>query len=464
MGIRIRAETKEIVPRAYGIRINGVFERPSAAVLAYVLVTNPEKNEFGLVDMLKAWHARKQKELKGEYGYIPLFGMTKAQEKRIFGMGPDEFVKHVRERIRANHRSYNLWDCYGKEAVRNLELRGDLLTAEVKSQGEGWRAVNLKGAIRGMNGEIRYADPLCSCEDFRWAYAKGGTNVSMPTNCLHIKAAELESYLQANEIMPVGKELMKTKGGRRGEKSLSFSVVHDPFLKHLIADVLVAREVLGVSQYEIDRKLMAPPIAQAITPLSLQQQIAQGDAWFEIVKQENRIRKIDSGLLETQRIVQDALWSEMKKHGYEWKGYCLEFGIPAYRYENDNHSVSLVLNPFRRGNITNELPFYVVRSLKDAEPADSVLASEKHEDPFRILLANQRKFGNIFTLYNLDDKCRRITPAYVEPGIRINLPESDKSRDLRFDLPRGIIADYREQIEERTERPGMTLRALRISF
>jgi len=446
---KIRKETKEIIPRYYGLSFQGsgntrIFDNPSTAALAYIAIMSPDR-EGGLVDMLKEWQARKPRELAGEFGYNPLFSLNASQAKKLLGCRVEELVQIVREAIHRNHGSYNLWDCYGKEAVSDLVLRGETLTAEVRSQAEGRYGINLKGAVRGVNGEIRYTDSSCSCGDNRWTETKGGINITTRRNCLHVKEAELESYMQDTRVQHHARELMREKQAHGGERSLTFNFVDDPFLRHLIADVLIAREVLGESVYSIDRKLLSGVIGPAITHLSLQQEIARGKAFFEILKGKNRTREIDKDLADAQEVIDEAFGGELRKAGYQWQGYCLELGNPACRYEHpEGNAVSLSMEG---------LPFYVVRDLAQGRVVPLFAQDYAPQNPFMISLIPHRR---------IDDRTRKETSCYIEPAVRINVPEVQ--RNLRYNLPSRVIDAYRKAIRKHSSSPETKLKALRIKF
>lgn len=444
------AETQEIVPRYYGLSFFGegnfrIFDSPSTSALAYVHITSPYSGG-GLIDMLGEWKSRKVLELEGKMGYDPLFKLSARQAKKLLGCSFDRLVEIVREAVKKNHGSYNLWEASGHEAVSDLFLRGETLNAEVKSQREGKYKVGLKGAVRGRNGEIRYSDSNCSCDDNYWIQSKGGQKINVRRNCLHIKAAELDSYFQDTRTQPTSRILMKEKEPHPGGRSITFNLVDDPFLRPLIMDVFMARELLGESAYSIDRKLLSPHIGPSITPLSLQEEVVKGKAIFDVIKQKRRTRKIDSDVLAAQRIISEAFGINLRRAGYLWSGHCVELGREADRYENGKHAVSIVMG---------ELPFYVLRSFEKTEKIPVFYPDYAPQDPFKVTLVSHLR---------VDDRTRRKTSCVIEPAVRISVPEISKPISLRYDLPTKVIEGYRREIREKSERPESILKVLRIKY
>lgn len=447
---QIRAETQEIVPRYYGLNFLGegnirIFDNPSTAALAYVLINSPY-TKGGLIDMLKEWRDRKKMELEGKAEYNPLFKLSTRQANKFLNCSIEKLVEIVREAIKKNHGSYNLWEASGQEAVSNLVLRGETLTADVKSQREGKYKVILKGAVRGKNGEIRYADSTCLCDDNYWAQTKGGQTINARRNCLHIKSAETDSYLQDTREQSPSRHLMKEKNPHSGERSISFNFYDDPFLRPLIADVLIAREVIGENAYSIDRKLLSPKIAPVIMPFSLQEEVARGRAAFEVLKQKRKTRKIDPNILATQNIINEAFSKKLNKAGYSWQGHCLELGREADRYENGEYAISIIMG---------ELPFYVIRKLKGESVEKVSIFKEDHysQDPLEmILIAHNR----------MDDRTRKITPCFIQPAVKINFHGIDKPEYLRDVLPTSVLNSYRQEIRKKSKSPETVLKNLGI--
>jgi len=449
-----RTETREIVPRYYGLGFLGkdvrVFDSPSTSALAYIAVTSPDTQD-GLVQMLGEWQFRKRKELAQESGYAPLFKLTSRQAKRFLDCSKHELAEKLRQAIKRNHGSYNLWDCSGTDAVSDLKLLGETLVARVRSQKEGWHNVSLKGAVRGRDGGIRYVDSNCACGDNYWIQTKGGKGILVRRNCLHIKEAELDSYMQDTRVQHPSRTLMREKQPHEGSRSLTFNFVDDPFLKPLVVDVLVARELFGESAYSIDRRLLTQPIAGAIMPLSLQQEVAKGRAAFEIIRQKKRVREIDQDLLVAQKVIDEAFSEHLRRAGFQWQGHCLELGREAYRYENENFAVSLVMN--------SKLPFYVVRDLRDAKITGIFSQDFGVQEPYAQLIDMP---GRLLQT-RLDDRTRKMTKCRIEPAVRVCIPGAPV-RSLRYDLPERVIESYRKAIRHYSERPETDLKQLRIKF
>lgn len=450
MAKKIRAEIQEVVPRYYGLSFLGegnfrIFDNPSTAAMAYVLMTSPHTKD-GLVDMLKEWRFRKKLELGGKAGYGHLFKLGKRQANKLLSCSLEQLVRVVREAIKKNHGSYNLWEAAGQEAVLDLVLRGETLTADVRSQREGKYKVVLKGAVRGRNGEIRYVDSNCLCDDNYWAQSKGGQKINTRRNCLHIKCAETDSFLQDTRVQSHSRRLMKEKDPHSGERSITFNFVDDPFLRPLIMDVFIAREVLGESAYSIDRKLLSPQIGPAITPLSLQEEVVKGKAIFDVLKQKRRTRKIDSDTLAAQKIISEAFGESLRRAGYSWGGHCLELGKEADRYESERYAVSIVMG---------ELPFYVVRDFENIKNVPVFNPDYAPQDPFGMILIPHLR---------MDDRTRKMTSCLIEPAVRVAAPEMRKTVSLRYDLPTSVLDSYRKEIRAKSERPETVLKALRIKY
>ncbi|MEK6889016.1 MAG: hypothetical protein AABW80_02815 [Nanoarchaeota archaeon] len=437
------AETEEMMPRYYGLSFQRdgvrIFDNPSVAAIAYFMVTSPDR-KGGLRDMLERWQKRKPAELEGKFGYAPLFQIPLRARKKLLESSPEGLVETLRERIKANHGSYNLFDCSGKEAVDSLVLRGELLTAEVKSQKEGSHSVNLKGAVLGSQGGNRYADSHCGCPDSRWMETKGGKNIIIRRNCLHIKAAETESRLQEDvRTLHPAKKPMRVKDPHDAHRSLTWNFVSDPFLQNLIIDILIAHEVLGESLYEIDRKLLTSPIGSAIMPLSLQGDVTSGRAGFEILTQKRNItRKIDKELLDAQHKITDALVRELWQNGYQWNGSCLELGQPARRFENGIYAVNIVIDH------ETGLPFYAVRNIKGGRQKEVFRGDYGPQKPFQQVNASQ---------WRIDDRTRMETLTEFKNGLEIKLPESNSTRSMKYAVSSSVRDSYAEAIAQGKSKP-----------
>ncbi len=445
--MQTRAETHEIVPRYYGLSFpqkdsSRVFDNPSTVAVAYIAITPPRRSD-GLESMLCEWQTRKPKELEGALGYSPQFTLTPRQINKLLKTPHEELVELVKEKIKANHGSLNLWNASGIEAVQDLHLRGELLTAEVKSQRRGWHKINLKSALRGPNGENLYRSSFDDSEDFRWVNSKGGREIVYARNSLHVKMAETDSYIQARNPPHHSRKKMREQTTQNRERSITFNFVDDPFLRHLVIDVLIAREVLHENAYSLDRKLLSPEIAPAIMPLSLQQDIAAGRAQFEIIKQRRKTRKIDPEILEAQRTINKSFSQALREAGFTWDGHDLELGRPANRYTGKEHVIHLVFND-------TPLPFYTVRS-QESKQKPIFTPDYGPQDPFAQLgLKSQR----------IEDKRKRETSFYTEPCHRINIPGIKPSE---IPLTRRIKNLYKTLIgKSNPKNPARELRKIKL--
>ncbi len=461
----IVAPTKRIAPRYYGLKFKanesstGIFDNPSTAALAYIAITSPSR-EGGLRDMLGTWQKHKILELDGKFGYQPIFYLGEKEREKLLECTQDRLVEIVRGKIRANHGSYNLFDCHGNESVANLVLKGEVLSAKVRSQKAGWHEIHLKGAFQSQTG-IRYADSRCdNCRDSSWMEEKGGRHVSMRRNCIHIKAAETESYLE--------RRTMRTIRPFDGEKSMTFNFLQDNTLKHLIVDILISHEVLGNTLYSIDRKLLLPIqekdgklspslIPQSIMPLMLLNDISSGKATFEILNQKRNVtRKIRRDILSAQHTIFDAFERELYLAGYKWKGYGLELGQPTTFYANNRFQVGLAVYEKYFGDrkdIANGLPFYTVRSLEDTRNSNPLAIDGGPQHPFAQNPAKQ---------WRLDDRIRKNTLNYTRPAVDIVLPEANTRRVLRYQIPSSVVSLYQRSIREHQKFPEGILREFHL--
>jgi len=430
------AETEQIVPRYYGLSfLNGntkVFDNPSTAAFAYIALLPADRSD-GLINMIEKWQKRKPLELEGKFGYIPIFNFPNVKlRKKLFESKSDVLVTLIREAIKKNHKSYNLFDCSGKDAVDtdNLVLRGDDLTAIVRSREGGVRQVYLKGAVLGKDGEIRYKDSGCTCADSLWMDSKGGRAV-IRKNCMHIKAAETASYLQRDvRLLHPAQDRMKVKNPNTNNRSLTWNFIDNPFLKNLLIDVLVAYELGGESLYQIDRKLLTPPIAQAIMPLNLQQEVSSGKANFEILlQQRNKIKKIDETMLNWQRIAAKALSLELYNQGFRFNGYCLELDQPAAHYENSDYSVNLLID-----HETN-LPFYFVKDKSNSKALNQGIFTPDYGPANPSAQTSGKQ-------WRVDDRTRRSMLGRARIPLEIKLDENKDTRSLRFSAPESIKKAY----------------------
>jgi hypothetical protein len=239
---------------------------------------------------------------------------------------------------------------------------------------------------------------------------------------------------------------MREKDTYEGQRSLTFDFLKDPFLRPLIADVLIAREVLGQNAYEIDRKLLSQVVGPAITPVSLQEEVVKGRAAFEVMKQKRRLREIDSDVLSAQKTIDEKLGFALRRAGYSWQGHCLELGREADRYENGTHAVTLV-----QGN----LPFYTVRNIRDGRQVAVFTPDYAPQDPSQVALMPHLR---------VDDRTRRMTDCLVVPAAALKGIPGVGDRSLRYDLPLPVIEAYRRDVRQKTKNPETILKALRIKY
>ncbi len=456
------AETCEIQPRYYGVRINRrVFVNPSTSALAYVAITSPERNG-GLRDMLAEWQQRKIQELEGKVRYAPLFKIPLKHQKHLLRSSRDELGEIVRKAVKKNHGSFNLFDCYGKDAVDTLKIYGETLTAEVKSQKSGTYTASLKGAFLGPQGELRRTEATCSCRDSIWMETKGGLSITHRRECIHVKAMETEYYLQRTalqqeESLPPRKSLAKEKDPHDGKSFLMFNFVDNEYLRPLITDILVAHEVLRESLYSLDRKLLSPEIGPWIMPVELQQQVynQKNPLTFEILKQKNVERSINREILHAQNLVENtffhpsgALFRDLKNHGYHWSGYCLELGQPAARFENDKYSLSLCIDQ------ETGLPFYAIKALSKGKASNSPFIRDGGpQHPFQQPTVWHRR---------LDDRTKIEAPTRILPAVMIDLPDISNKLSLRYQFSSSVIDQYREVIEKNHPFANALLKELKI--
>lgn len=354
-------------------------------------------------------------------------------------MEAEDPYRMLREAVKKEEGFYTLLDHEPDEAIQGLELRGDVLTARVRSKsGHGIYNTQLRNAYLDEDGRFRLVDMKCECEDHFWAAAKGGSVRSL-LECLHIAAMEQDVYERLN-YGDMGKAPMKIVGRLDRSMFSPFRFVQNlergkngkiRFISNATAAlewyVIVDHYVNGSSFYDINQRLF---MLQNLYSNELYTSILRGETTFEILKQRAK-RKANKARINAEKSLFIQLNRHLKSHGYHSDGFYLELGQPAMRYESAKATVGIVFNdefpPFwvvRRKNIVHGFPNPTQR---DHGPAN----------PFEQLDYRQQR---------LDDRTKTITEARVGISHLLWIPEFEKPLTLR--VPEILKAEYRRHKEQ----------------
>lgn len=422
--------TMEIVPRNYCFvwyadsdRKGGqkFYMDPATHVIASALRTSPAQNERKMSYAQR--YNRRYEDLKaaGKAPYIKLFPWS----EELLKMTPEALAKAMREAIGKEEGQYTLWDAEPHDALRNLTIRGEVLSANVKSKSAEdildayHKGVSMRKAFLDAYGEFNLEDMICSCQDHKWARTKGGDFQDI-RECLHIAAMadEFNERLYGGESpkspMTAKSEDIVERGKKRGAFSPfrfarnwryegSELVSRDKNLAALEMDVLVARYIYDIGYAGINRHLMLLPVFEF--PQLTVSALRSGRGRFEILKQELAERGISAEEARARHYAALHFRNELFRRGYERTGDVFDLGFPAIRYEKGASIVDAIFSP--------EYQFCIRREMRDAEPKMTEKAPVE-ESPLRLL-------GR--TTATLDDASRIVTNTTVDMLSRIHLPE-----------------------------------------
>ena len=435
-----------VLPTRAGLRSSvRIFKSPAYDAMA-ILALSPSTR---IAEMFEKWRTRKKQEREGKAGYGPRFKLKdKVFEEFVLG-DFDNALNSIREAIKKNHGTYNIFDKSGEEAVSDLKLLGNDLTAKVSSARAGNYDVRLDGFFLDREERVGYGLSRCGCENSFWSEAKGGERFDMHLHCRHVEEAAIEAVREIRGERHHARTPMKKKSGFEREPALVFDLLKGEYFEPLIMDVLIAKEILGKGFYDINSKLLSNDIAKLVLTDQGIRTIKDGRAWFELIRQSSRSVKNDHKLLGAKEVMHKTMTEELKKNGYVWARYCSELGWPALRYQNADHAVSVVMN--------HDLPFYVVRHLNPStnRRRDIFATDFRSQDPYEVLAWRHSR---------LDDRTREINDCEIEPCTGIKLPEMSERRSLRYEIPEEIVDRYRKEIEKSERFPDKKMRQLRIRY
>ncbi len=432
-------ESLEAMPRNYALACKSgsskFYFSPATHIVGNALRTGPEVLERRM-RATQAYHRR-------GHSYEQLFPW------------PDSLLADgnpyaaVRKRVKRKEGTYTLLDLQPHEAVADLLLEGNVLTASVSSKsGRGRYNASLKSAYLNHEGDFDIADMQCGCEDHFWDRSKGG-NTQTIVECLHIAAMEQELYERMNfgdrNKVPMG---MKTDRKRPPTGLFSpFTFTQNwyredgrmkPISRHRAAlemDVLVAHYVTGKTFYGINQSMLNLP---NLYSSQLAESIMKGETTYEIIKQRRKSRRSPKAEADAEKYLFRQLHRHLMAHGYHYDGFYLEMGRPAMRFEGEQAYAGLVFS-------SEYPPFYVLR-MKGGRGPHHLAKDEGETNPFAQLNYKQGR---------IDDKTRKVTATTVRLPNRLALPET--SRHLLVPIPEVLRQRYRQLIQKYSRHPSWDL-------
>ena len=432
-------ETTEIAPRSYGL----VWQRggmsfgfsPAAYVMGNMLRLSPGVISRRL-ERTQRYKRRHAELLKRRKTYKPLFPWTMEL------LADADIASTVRGAVKKRSGYYLHFDTTPEEAVRNMDVRGIRLTGEVKAKSERtqttstYHPVEIKGVFLTPAGKIDIRDLTCQCEETFWNADKGsGTTRAV---CVHIAAAEQEFF----ERFHYGD--MHDDSGRQSLSPFAFAANWksdgEPLNSHIAAlesDVIVDNYCLRHGFYSINQRLLAIPEIYSAATLDA---IRSGEMRFAVVRGGLKRRKISQTEAEAQHFLLGQVIRALLRHGYRQADYCLELGMPAYRFENRGHIVSLAQG--------EHFPLvYIVRDKGRGTP-NPFAADEGQPNPYKQLNEQQIR---------PDDAIMTRTSFMVGVPNRLAIPEAESP--IEIDIPEELKRKYVRAITGHSRRPEIDLKA-----
>ncbi len=456
-------QTLEIVPRDYCLCFRDgnrkFYFSPSKHVIGNALRLHPNV----LRNRIRRGQAYKRRQWE-------LYQQGRSYEPKL--PWPEEYLTIdniddiLRECVKRREGYYTIFDAEPYEAVRDITLRGELLTAKVKSKTSPsettskYYEAKIKSAFLDQHGDFDLIEMNCQCPDHGWGRGKGGDYQTI-IECVHLTAMEQEFYerLYANNPQ---KTPMRVRGRRVNRQPFSpFNFVanwtrtrnrfqpRNPHMAALEEDVKFTYYVLGKGHFDINNILLSGEILAAIISPSMLEGLRRGTITFEVLKQKRREREIS----RTEHRAYEALMEQMdrflRRYGYRQDGCFLELGRPAVRYENRENIIGVVFSE-------DLPPFYTIR--KKVSGTKKLFERDEGEtNPFSQIGRNQKR---------LDDKTKIVTPFRVEIPHYFRLPEL--TRGVYIGLPRYatrfLQSRWRRAIGENHRNPEFAMRYAHLNM
>jgi hypothetical protein len=409
----------EIIPRGYCLCWQSgntkFYFSPSRHIMANFLRTHPDV----LRDRIKRGQGYKRRQWAAYQqgrSYNPRLPWP---EELLAAEKIDEVLRGA---VRKKEGYYTLFDVEPYRAVSSLTLRGNLLTATVKSKMAPTRTsstfyeTEIKNIFLGSDGDFDLIDMKCQCKDHLWGGRVKGGRYQTVFECMHLAAMEQEFFERIyapspykNPLVVKGRESKRplfspfrfaSNWLRRGNGLVPVS----PDLAALEEDVKVAYYILGMDFFDIDRILLSGDVLAAVVSPTTLEEFKEGKIAFEVLRQKSGQ---ETGGIKAKAYKALAEQMDMFLHanGYRHNGRFLELGRPAERYETDKHVVGVVFS-------SDIPPFYTVREKTTGEK--KMFETDRGDaNPFSQTGRQQKR---------LDDRTKVETPFRVGLPPRIGLP------------------------------------------
>ncbi len=437
-------ETLEVLPRnvvlsvEYGSNSNRFYFSPAAEIMGNALRRSPRANR-DILERTARYKSRHQELLREGRTYEPLFPWP----DELLAMDPERLPEGVRSGIKEVEGVFTLYDIEPAMAVRKLIIKGNVLSAEVKSKGlpgggrPNYYNCSGRSAFLDDAGMPALTAVSCNCGDQSYGLEKGGAPIVGFMSCIHNSAMRGEFYERMRAQSP-RRDRTKRKGMVPGRPVfMPFNFVpnwayqdrrlhpRDSNLAALEGDVLVTRYVLRGEDddiYGINCRLFS--IEETYSPVMLAG-IREGVVKRRVIGQRRKKARMSRRRWAEENDIFMGLGAEIRSHGYEYDGMTTEFGRVARRFINEEtgNSIGVVFT-------ADEPPFYVVREPVPGSRPNPTGRYEGEMNPF--MLVGKRG------VTGLDDVTMKTSKMRIELPTVVRLPESGRgynmpaiSRDMR---------------------------------
>jgi hypothetical protein len=432
-----KQETLEILPRYLCLSIEGpgtsrFYFSPANEVIGNALRRSPRILDriIRSTGRYKSWQTNQYEEGRS---YEPKFPWPAELLKEDYGKLPEI----VRNGTKKKDGTFILFDAEPHEAVRNLTLKGNVLTAEVKSKRsvDETRPKYYKTLLRSAFVDPFFGTPdltelWCTCDDYAHDLEKGGRKISGCMQCTHNSAARSE-FEERVYLQPHSKVPMKTKG--KISKIPLFSPfnftpnwayrngMYQPKDRHLAAlegDVLITYYAIGGEDddiFGINERLLAIP--ECYSP-SMLEWIRTGKVTRRVLGQQRKKEEMDRVRQKDERKISAIFDAELRSKGYEYDGMCRELGRIAQRYVNEHTGTVIGL-----ALLSTEPSFYTIRT--PVTGSRIIPIGEYSGEP------NPMKLVGKHNLKAFDDVTMKDTGIKVELPTVLRIPESEP-KDMKL--------------------------------
>lgn len=436
-------ETLEVVARDYCIAY-----RSGDTVFYFSPATSSRANLFNRTPVQKRRRIEAMARYKREHCDGALsFNVTEEDPYAVF-----------REAVKRREGFYKLADFSPGDAFRGVEYRGNTVDGNVasKKRRSASSPTFYSAVIKGVNLEderIALSDISCSCNNHVTSTEKG---FEQRTRVLCFHADALLQFFDeetkrggqdinfANEFIPrtlpfhpftftrnwvFDPRIGAYRPQNRSLASLEYEINWDYY-------------VLRENSFSINNALLHDPaVARDIVSEELREALNRGEARFELLRQDTKEDHI-SGAESRRRV---SLYRDVKRvlaeHGYKFAGYCLEYGLPARRFESAENVVNLLHS--------DGLLYYVSKRKSPKRPDTT---SKTRESGF---------YGRIgFTTHSMDDSTRTESVSFAGIPTRVFVPEAQCF--ITMDVPEITKKRYRNVVERESSAPSKLKRLFRL--